>query len=589
MAESRIDLDVIEAIESGSTSVKRRLEIYEADGETLWMSSAETPRMVDGSVTVDYGRDERRAIDVTLDNSDGVLNHDPDGFWYDKVLKVYRGLEFQNTKRTPSVLVAKDDKSFGGSAAWLLRSMGYTDITDLSNSTLTLDDFYGYDIIVYNAGKFAHAPLAADRDLIVSAYDAGFNIFTIGSSTTEADLPFATSSIAKGGSELWRINHPAADTPLASGWTDGDVGQTNTGTLITGLNSTARPVAVWTYTSTVTYPAIIAQNVTGSRWFHFQPAILGTLDNVRANALFDQALKWLYGFAEVRSFEFQVGEFCIDSISQDRFPRLVRATGRDYTKRLLTAKFEQSVTFLAGTPVDKLVGAVAANGGITKTLLDSGGALLGADVTFDRSTERWKAIKDVCTPSNVEVFFDRQGNLVTRPFLDPTTSPISIVLGADSQVGNLVQYTKKSSDTRVFNIIVVTSENQDDLSGGFLYWARAENTEPSSPTRTSRLGDRHDFINTAMLRSVAECQALADQRLKISALEEFELSYSSHTYPWLEVGEIARFQDPNPGRDEPDRFLLTSLTIPLTLGPMSGTGKRITIVGGGSVPGEVIV
>ena len=590
MAESRVDLDVIDAIESGSSSIRRRFEIYESDGETLWMDSAETPRMTGGAVTVDYNRDERRSIDVTLDNSDEVLDHNPNGFWYDKILKVYRGVEFRNTKRLPSILVAHNNLAFNGDIVELLRRMGFTDIRDMSeHDNLTIDDFYGYDIILYNAGGFGQAPEPEHRDLIIGAYNAGYNIFTAGTDTTEADLPFATASINKGGSEEWQFAHPPYDTPVARGWTDGSVPETHVGKLITGLDQTATAAAIWTYNSRLTYPAIMAQNPNGARWFHLQVPIADNLNSARQNALIEQSLKWLYGYTEDRFYEFQVGEFCIDSINQDHFPSLIRVTGRDYTKKLLQAKFEQSVTFLAGTSVDQLVGAVAANAGITSTLLDAGGAILGADVSFERSTERWKAIKDVCTAANVEVFFNRQGRLVTRRFLDPTTAPISVVLGADSKTGNLVSYTKKSSDTRVFNVVVVTSENQDDLSGGFLYWARAENTEPSSPTRVSKLGPRHDFIETTLLRSVAECQALADQRLKVSALEEFELSFSSLTYPWLEVGEIARFLDPKPGVDEPDRFLLTSLTIPLSLGPMSGTGKRITIVGGGSVPGELIL
>jgi hypothetical protein len=110
--ESRVDVDVVEAIHSGAVSIKRRLEIYESDGETLWLPSSETPRMTDGAVTVDYGRDERRAFDVTLSNSDGVISHDPDGFWYDKILKMYRGLEFRNTKTTPSIFIAKDETQF---------------------------------------------------------------------------------------------------------------------------------------------------------------------------------------------------------------------------------------------------------------------------------------------------------------------------------------------------------------------------------------------------------------------------------------------------------------------------------------------
>ena len=581
--ESRVDSDVLAAIHAGAVSIKRRFEIYESDGETLWLPSSDTPRMVDGAITVDYSRDERRALDVTLNNADDVLEHDPDGFWYDKVLKVYRGLEFRNTKLTPSILILKDETAFSSSVIPYLREMGYTDITDRSDetSTLSLDDFYGYDVLVFNS---AHSSPAAHggATLLAQAYAAGFNILTIGDDSTNTSIPFITTTVAKSDGVAWLINHPAYDTPMAHGWTDGSTGHTGTGNVATVLASSARAAAIWSYASTTVFPAIYDQNINGARWFHFQPILTG---NARSLGLVAQALAWLYRYSDTRSFEFQVGEFCIDIIEQDNFPSLMRITGRDYTKRLLASKLEQSVTFVAGTSVDQVVAAVAANGGIFRMILDAAGAQLTADISFERGTERWRIIRDVCNPNGVEVFFDRQGFLVTRPYFDPTTSPVSVVLKTGADGGNLAKYSKRSSDARVRNIIVVTSENQDDISAGNVWIGRAENVEPSSPTRTDRLGNRHEFIKTSLLRSNEACQLLAEQRLRIAALEEFELNFSSLVYPWLDVGLIARFEDPNPGRDEPDRYLLSTLTIPMKLGPMSGTGKRITIVGSGSTPG----
>lgn len=581
--ESRIDLDVLAAIHSGAVNVKRRLEIYESDGQTLWMPSSQTPRMTDGSVTVDYGRDERRAFDVTLNNTDGVLNHDPDGFWYDKVLKFYRGLEFRNTKVAPSILVISDRTEVYPSIIPTLRKMGYTDITNRAGEVLLVDDLYGYDIIVSNAGH--SNVLTTEEDLILAAYEAGFTILSIGDGTTEAHIPLITTSVAKASGDLYVLNKPTNDTPFSSGWTAGPTTASGTGTVATGLGPRARAAAVMSYASTTAYTAIYEEAINGARWFHLQPPNNNSTPYL---GLLEQAVAWLYSYAATRSFEYQIGEFCIDGIDQSNFPSLIRVTGRDYTKRLLASKFEQSVTFTAGTSVDQLVRAVAANGGIKKMLLDSAGSQLTADISFERGTERWKAIKDVCTASGVEVFFDRQGYLITRPFLDPTTSPVAVVLKTGENGGNLAKFSKRSTDARVKNIVIVTSENQDDLGAGNIWFGRAENIEPSSPTRTERLGDRHDFVKTSLLRSHEACATLANQRLKIAALEEFDLNFDSLVYPWLDVGVVAGFEDPNPGRDEPDRYLLSTLSIPMRLGTMSGTGKRITIVGDGSTPGDVM-
>jgi hypothetical protein len=69
---------------------RRRVDIYLSDGETLWMADAP---LVGGTVSVDMSRPERRMCDLVLDNDNRYLDHHPDGFWYDNVLKIYHGVE----------------------------------------------------------------------------------------------------------------------------------------------------------------------------------------------------------------------------------------------------------------------------------------------------------------------------------------------------------------------------------------------------------------------------------------------------------------------------------------------------------------
>jgi len=89
----------VRAIQSGLTTVSRRVEIYESDAETLWQPNNRTPqaRLIDGAVTCDFNRNERRMFDMTLSNTDGMLtSKDGEGFWYDKVLKPYRGVYYRD-------------------------------------------------------------------------------------------------------------------------------------------------------------------------------------------------------------------------------------------------------------------------------------------------------------------------------------------------------------------------------------------------------------------------------------------------------------------------------------------------------------
>lgn len=67
--------------------VFRRVDIHNADG-SIWKSDVP---IIDGSVSVDMTRDERRSFSLTIDNEESEFRSDPAGFWYDKIIKVYRG------------------------------------------------------------------------------------------------------------------------------------------------------------------------------------------------------------------------------------------------------------------------------------------------------------------------------------------------------------------------------------------------------------------------------------------------------------------------------------------------------------------
>lgn len=76
-------------------AVFRRLEIFESDCVTQWLPSIGTERLIGGSVNLSFDRAERRSISgLQIANDDDILSYDPNGFWYDKILKLYRGIRF---------------------------------------------------------------------------------------------------------------------------------------------------------------------------------------------------------------------------------------------------------------------------------------------------------------------------------------------------------------------------------------------------------------------------------------------------------------------------------------------------------------
>jgi len=354
----------------------RRTDIYLSDGTTEWLHDAP---VIDGSVSVDYGRDERRALDITFDNIDGVVSYSPTGFWYDKIIKCFRGVEYYDTS----------------------------------------------------------------------------------------------------------------------------------------------------------------------------------------------ALSW-------KSWETQIGAFMIDTLKESNFPTTVSVSGRDYTKKMLTSKFVVMTTFAQGSSLDTTIKNIALTAGIpnSQTLIPATGKTLGTDFIFDRGISKWEAAKQIADAYGFELYFDAFGILTMRTYLDPVTSPLSYTFFTGED-GNLVTYEKSISDTRLYNHVVVSGESTDTLP----VWAEARNDNPDSPTSIGRIGDRLYQYVSSFITTTAQAQDVADRFLGIHSLQEYDFNFSSLMLPWLEVGEVIEFIDPKTEETQPDRFLMDTLTIPLALGPMSGTGKRVTVLG----------
>jgi hypothetical protein len=89
-----LDDAAVTAIQGGIVTIVRRADVYEEDGKTPYYLDAP---IIDGSVSVDATRDERRQVDMVFDNVDGSFRSDPKGFWYDKIIVLYRGIETDTT------------------------------------------------------------------------------------------------------------------------------------------------------------------------------------------------------------------------------------------------------------------------------------------------------------------------------------------------------------------------------------------------------------------------------------------------------------------------------------------------------------
>lgn len=300
---------------------------------------------------------------------------------------------------------------------------------------------------------------------------------------------------------------------------------------------------------------------------------------------YDKVIKIFWGIRYFdgtlpKVWETQIGEFMIDQINEEYFPNEVQLTGRDYSKKCLQSKLTQSMSFSQYTAIETIIKALALNAGVTKFRLPYTGQGYARDTVFERGTERWKVIRELADSIGYEVYFTGDGYLTMRPYGDPVMSPLRWIFRPGSPDGTLVKYKRSTNDSRLKNHVVVTGANITDLSGFTqTVWAEAVNDDPASPTRRSKIGDRVDFYESEFITDPAQAQAVANQRLRVSALEEYTVDFESLIIPWLEGGDIVDVVDSLSGDYVPRRFLLTSFNFPLELQSMTATAKRVTMAG----------
>ena len=269
-----------------------------------------------------------------------------------------------------------------------------------------------------------------------------------------------------------------------------------------------------------------------------------------------------------------LGEFMIDSISRPHFPNNFQITGRDFVKKLQKAKFANTTAFSAGANIGTTIQNIATNGGIVKFNFAATTKTLPAVVTFDRGTERWAACEELAAAAGYELFFNAFGYLTFRPYVDPLTAPLSYSF-RDGALSNLAAFTKSTTDNFMYNHVVFYGDGTDNS----LVFGEATNTEPSSPTRIAAIGRRMYFRSSAFVPDNTTATANAEAILGVSALEQYDMSLTTIVLPWLEAAEAVEVETSTDVPTDPTRYLLSSFTIPLDLSAMSGSAKRVTIVG----------
>jgi hypothetical protein len=284
---------------------------------------------------------------------------------------------------------------------------------------------------------------------------------------------------------------------------------------------------------------------------------------------YDKMIKvWYSVDTTAGSWETSLGEFYIDTFDEESFPSVLAMTCRDATKKLLKGKFTRTTTFRSGQKIEDVIRGIAVSGGISKMNLPVTGKNTTRDHTFDAGTARWPAIKEIAGAYGYEIYFDVEGYLTMELMQDPLLTPSLFTFQTGPRVGNLTHFKRRSTDDRLYNHIIVRGEGTTPP----LY---AEAFVEDGPTGVNTIGWRSYEFVSQFFTTEAQCQETADKFLAIHALEDYEVQLESRIFAWLEPGRVVDFIDPDPDPGAPSRYMHSAATIPLRMGKMGSTVKRV--------------
>jgi hypothetical protein len=301
----------------------------------------------------------------------------------------------------------------------------------------------------------------------------------------------------------------------------------------------------------------------------------GQTATIRTTAIANRAAMVAKSKVEGDTWVTCLGEYMPDVIERPRFPHTVHVTGRDFTKKMMLAKFAAATSFAIGANVGTTIQTIATNAGISKFNFATVTNTLGAVVTFDVGSTRWEAAKSLADSISCDLYFDHNGFLTLAPMVDPLTAPLAYTFQT-GQYGNLADYSRSTNDARLYNDVLVYGNGQANP----LVNAHVSNTTVTSPTSIANLGSTRTYTYSSQFFTTnAQALAYAQKLLSVVALEQYDVNLTSIVIPWLEVGTAVEIVVPDAQVDDPTRFLFTSFTVPLMLGTMTAQCKRITLVG----------
>lgn len=188
-----------------------------------------------------------------------------------------------------------------------------------------------------------------------------------------------------------------------------------------------------------------------------------------------------------------VGTFMIDmaDVAVERNMSMVVLSGSDLWKKLGKSMFSRAKTWAAGTNINTVIDFIADAVGVQYRNLDplssrdTADKQLSKKFSVEEGDNRGEALGKLCKSYGIDVYFDTLGRLTTQDFRKPGDSEVVYTYDPTDN-NNLITVKSTYTDDNLYNtVLVVGTKDKDNV-----IIARVKDTDPSSPTNISRLGER---------------------------------------------------------------------------------------------------
>lgn len=268
-----------------------------------------------------------------------------------------------------------------------------------------------------------------------------------------------------------------------------------------------------------------------------------------------------------------LGTFRIDNPSGDTHFGPVTVSGTTMESAIIDDKVQAPVTTRGmGGCVDAITTLIRQTlpNAVVTNLTPGNRNPAVATATWDAGSDRWDAITQIARAMSAEIYVDAQNRFVITDLPDVVNGSVAWDIG-DGEGGNLISSARSISRTAVYNAVVASGENT--ASGAAPVSAVARDTSPTSPTRWGGpFGKVTKFISSALWITQGDCQNAANFELFEATAPNVETTLDTLPNPALEGSDIVRLTQ----SEHKERFLVQSLTIPLT----AGGDFSITLRGG---------